>query len=105
MSVKPLARWATFQQWTLRYTDRNERGVRGIFTTPDGPVVFRYDRHERTIYLPDRSVRLDEHGWEVDASGQTRFTSTRASDVGGSEQGRAEQKPVANHPGDVDDNT
>ena len=73
MSLKPLVRWATFQGWTLRYTGRGEETATGVFTTPEGMVPFRYERAVRTIHLPGRAVRLNEHGWEVDESGETHF--------------------------------
>ncbi len=78
MSVKPLARWAIVQQWTMRYTDRSAEIVTGIFNTPAGTVPFRYARTPRTIFLPDRVVHLDDHGWEIDASGHTTFSSKRS---------------------------
>ena len=73
MSLKPLVRWATFQQWTLRYTSRSSDSAEGIFITPAGDVPFRYDRNVRLVHLPERVVHLNEHGWEVDEAGQTRF--------------------------------
>lgn len=73
MSVKPLARWAIFQKWTLRYTERGEEIVRGIFITPSGEFPFHYERAARILHLPARTVQLDEHGWEVNPSGRTTF--------------------------------
>jgi hypothetical protein len=75
MSVKPLARWAIFQKWSLRYTERGDEIVRGIFTTPAGTFPFRYERTARIVHLPARTVQLDEYGWEVNASGRTTFQS------------------------------
>jgi hypothetical protein len=74
MNLKPLVRWATFQRWTLRYTERSAERASGIFTTPDGEVGFRYDCQARAVHLPDRSVQLNEHGWEVNNAGETRFS-------------------------------
>ena len=75
MSLKPLVRWATFQRWALRYTERSADRAAGIFTTPEGEVDFNYDFQTRTVHLPDRSVQLNEHGWQIDTAGQTRFSS------------------------------
>ncbi|MCB0113491.1 MAG: hypothetical protein R2873_03580 [Caldilineaceae bacterium] len=78
MSVKPLARWAIVQQWTLRYSSRNGEVVTGIFITADGNLPFRYARTPRALFLPDRVVHLNEHGWEIDAGGNTVFSSKRS---------------------------
>lgn len=78
MSVKPLARWAIVQHWSLRYTQRDGEVVTGIFTTPVGTVPFRYARTPRALFLPDRVVHLDANGWEIDASGRTTFSSKRS---------------------------
>lgn len=73
MSLKPLVRWAIFQHWTLRYTERGDEIVRGIFGTPDGDITFRYLRTPRMLELPARTVYVDEHGWEINQSGTTTF--------------------------------
>lgn len=77
MSVRPLARWAILQQWTLRYTERGDEIVSGVFTTPAGSIPFHYEREARLIHLPDRVVQLDEYGWEVNPAGRTTFHSSR----------------------------
>ncbi len=73
MSLKPLVRWATFQHWTLRYTQREDEIATGTFGTPAGDVAFRYQRTARSLELPTRTVHLDEHGWEINQAGQTTF--------------------------------
>lgn len=73
MSLKPLARWAILQKWTLRYTERNDEIAQGVFTTPTGEFPFRYERAARVVHLPARTVQLDEHGWEVNPTGRTTF--------------------------------
>jgi hypothetical protein len=78
MSVKPLARWAILQQWTLRYTERGDEIVAGIFSTPMGSFPFRYERETRILHLPARTVHLDEHGWEINPAGRITFRSARS---------------------------
>lgn len=77
MSLTPLVRWTTFQGWTLRYTTRSNDSAAGTFTTPAAKIPFRYDRQARTIHLPERTVQLNEHGWEINAAGQTQFKSRK----------------------------
>lgn len=64
-SVKPLTHWAVYKGYRMRYTARSTDEVRGVLTTPDGPIAFAYDPVARTIRLPDASITINEYGWEV----------------------------------------
>lgn len=76
MILKPLAHWALQRRYKLRYTHRAEDEVRGIFTTPQGTVDFVFHPVERTLVVGDApAVRLNDHGWEVDANGDVVFRS------------------------------
>lgn len=76
MSTKPLVLWAARKKWNLRYTTRAAEQTSGIFTTPDGPLPFRFESGSRRIHLAEETVLLDEYGWEVDEKGHTVFRST-----------------------------
>jgi len=75
MSAKPLVLWAARKQWTLRFSGRAPSESTGIFTTPDGPIDFRYEQEVRRIHLPDETILVNEYGWEVDSKGRTVFRS------------------------------
>jgi len=75
MSTKPLVLWAARKRWTLRFGSRAPGETTGIFTTPDGPLDFRYEAASRRIHLPDETLLLNEYGWEVDEKGRTVFRS------------------------------
>lgn len=75
MSTKPLVLWAARKKWTLRFSGRTPAESRGIFSTPDGPVNFRYEAAARRIHLPGATILLNEYGWEVDEKGRTVFRS------------------------------
>jgi hypothetical protein len=64
-NVKPLAHWAIYHGYSLRFRTRSAEAVTGILTTPQGPVVFRYDPVQRILVLPDATLRLNDYGWEV----------------------------------------
>ena len=78
MSVRPLVLWVTRQQaTTMRFTGRDPEVATGVLTDPDGSVPFTFDRGARRLCLPDRTVYLDDYGWEVDEQGKTVFQSRR----------------------------
>ncbi|MBV7336545.1 hypothetical protein KFU94_51605 [Chloroflexi bacterium TSY] len=49
----------------MRFRKRTLQEVTGILTTPDGAVEFRYDPQNMLIYLPDKQIEINEHGWEL----------------------------------------
>jgi len=75
MSTKPLVLWAARKKWTLRFSGRTPDESRGVFTTPDGPLDFRYEAAARRIHLPGATILVNEYGWEVDEKGRTVFRS------------------------------
>lgn len=75
MSTKPLVLWAARKKWTLRFSGRTPDESRGVFSTPDGPVDFRYEAATRRIHLPGATILVNEYGWEVDEKGRTVFRS------------------------------
>lgn len=75
MSTKPLVLWAARKQWSLRFAERTPVEVAGIFTTPDGPLHFRYEAESRRIHLSGETILVNEYGWEVDTKGRTVFRS------------------------------
>ncbi|RIK56192.1 MAG: hypothetical protein DCC57_03765 [Chloroflexi bacterium] len=64
-NVKPLTHWVIYRGYQVRFTARREGEVRGVLTTPAGPVEFTYDPAARTIHLPDATLAINEYGWEV----------------------------------------
>ena len=66
VNVKPLMHWLIYRHYTVRITHRAVDQVEGVITTPDGPRDFRYDAVEQIVYLPERSIAINEHGWEID---------------------------------------
>lgn len=78
MSVRPLVMWVARQEaTTLRFRRRNGDVAAGVLTGPPGPVAFTYERAARRLHLPERTIYLDEYGWEMDEQGQTVFRSQR----------------------------
>ena len=67
VNVKPLMHWLIYHHYTVRITERAADHVAGWITTPEGQVDFRYDALGRVIYLPEKSVAINEYGWEVDS--------------------------------------
>lgn len=67
-NVKPLTHWIARQGYTVRFTARHADRVEGTLTTPDGPIGFTYDAVKQTVQLPDRSVPINDYGWEKEAS-------------------------------------
>lgn len=79
MSLRPLVLWVSRQPgMTIRFSRRDETRAEGVLTDPDGSQNFTYDRTDRQLYLADRTLRLNEFGWEVDAEGRTVFRSKRS---------------------------
>lgn len=65
-NVKPLTHWAIYKGYRMRFTQRETDAVAGMLTTPDGTIPFRYDAEARVVYLQDRTVAINEYGWELD---------------------------------------
>ena len=66
-SLKPLAHWAIYKGFKLRFTHRAATEVSGILTRPDGDKLdFRYVPPERIITVGGRDIHIDEHGWEME---------------------------------------
>ncbi len=68
-NVKPLVHWAIFRKYTVRFRERTPQQVTGVLRTPDGEITFRYEPPTQTIHLPHESVRINDHGWELDEAG------------------------------------
>ena len=64
-NVKPLTHWVIYKGYNVRFTARSGREVRGVLTTPEGPLDFVYDPAARTIHLPDAILIINDYGWEV----------------------------------------
>lgn len=78
MSVRPIVLWASRQPMTkLRFESRDAGAATGLLTGPEGTIEFRFDREARRLTLPDRTIYLDDYGWEVDERGRTVFRSLR----------------------------
>ena len=71
VDVKPFTRWVIARGYTVRFRERTPTAVTGLLTTPDGPVAFVYDPAQRTITLPDETVRINEYGWESNQDGSS----------------------------------
>ena len=78
MSLRPIVLWASRQPATkVRFASRDEASVTGLLTGPQDTIEFRFEREARRLTLPDRTIYLDEYGWEVDEQGKTVFRSQR----------------------------
>jgi hypothetical protein len=66
-NVKPLTHWIIYKGYSVRFGRRSSQEVDGILTTESGPLPFRYEPQTRIIHLPDQDIRINEHGWELDA--------------------------------------
>lgn len=66
VNVKPLMHWLIYRSYTVRITKRAPTEVEGIITTPEGQTTFRYDPTAQVIHLPDKTVTINEYGWEID---------------------------------------
>lgn len=76
MSLRPVVLWASRQPATkLRFASRDAAAATGLLTAPHGKIAFRFDRKARRLTLPDRTIYLDDYGWEVDERGNTVFRS------------------------------
>ena len=85
MSLRPIVLWASRQPGTtLRFARRDAAAATGSLTGPEGTIAFRFEREARRLILPDRTIHLDDYGWEVDEHGRIVFRSLR----GGGEDGR-----------------
>lgn len=71
-NVKPLTHWIIYKKYTVRFTQRQPHAVRGVLTTPAGEVEFWYDPRALRIHLPDRSININEYGWEVETECSTQ---------------------------------
>lgn len=67
VNVKPFMHWLIYRNYTCRITERAPTYVVGLMTTPNGPVEFRYDAEKMIVHLPEKSIAINEHGWEIDA--------------------------------------
>ena len=65
-NVKPLMHWMIYRHYTVRITERAANQVTGIITTPDGTINFRYDPAAMIIHLPEKSIAINEYGWEIE---------------------------------------
>ncbi len=78
MSLRPIVLWASRQPATkLRFACRDAAAATGLLNGPQGTMEFRFEREARRLTLPDRTIYLDEYGWEVDEQGKTVFRSLR----------------------------
>lgn len=64
-NVKPLTHWVIYRGYLVRFTARSATEVRGVLTTPAGPVEFTYDPAAHTIRLPDAILTINDYGWEM----------------------------------------
>lgn len=64
--VKPLMHWLIYRHYTVRITERSPDHVAGIMTTPEGQINFSYDPVGRIIHLPEKSIAINEYGWEIE---------------------------------------
>jgi hypothetical protein len=67
VNLKPLMHWLIYRHYTVRISERAATQVAGIITTPDGMVNFRYDPVAQIVHLPDKSIAINDYGWEVEA--------------------------------------
>ncbi len=65
-NVKPFTYWLIHKKYTARFSHRSPESVRGVITTSEGEQDFDYNPATLTILLPDRTVRINVHGWETD---------------------------------------
>ena len=65
--VKPLMHWLIYRHYTVRITERGADQVAGIITTPEGQINFSYDAVGKIVHLPEKSVAINEYGWEIES--------------------------------------
>ena len=66
-NVKPLTHWLIYKGYTVRFGQRSTDSVRGIITTPEGDLAFDYAPQTMIIRLPNRTIAINQYGWEIDA--------------------------------------
>jgi len=76
-NVKPLVHWTIYKKYTLRFKKRESQQVTGILTTPQGPLTFNYNPQAMSIALPNETILINEHGWELKQIAKTEVSSTR----------------------------
>ncbi len=64
--VKPLTHWIIYRGYTVRFSTRTATAVSGILFTPEGELPFEYDPAAMLVRLPDATVRINAHGWEME---------------------------------------
>jgi hypothetical protein len=68
-SLKPLAHWAIYKGFKMRFTRRTPAEACGVCTRPDGTEIgFRYYPPARILELGELRLAIDEHGWEIEQS-------------------------------------
>ncbi len=65
-NVKPLTHWIIYKGYRVRFSNRSAAEVTGTLTTPNGLQSFRYEPDSMLLHLPDRSITINEYGWEVE---------------------------------------
>lgn len=65
-NVKPLTHWIIYKGYTVRFSKRTPAQVTGTLTTPEGSVEFSYAPDSMRIEMADRTVLINEHGWELE---------------------------------------
>ncbi len=69
-NVKPLTHWAIYKGYKLRFRSRTPERVAGLLTNAEGiEMTFEYLPAECIIRLPDKEVRINEFGWELEHRG------------------------------------
>jgi len=64
--VKPLTHWLIYRGYSVRFGRRSAELVQGVITTPGGDVPFDYAPQTMTIHLPDRTIAINQYGWEIE---------------------------------------
>jgi hypothetical protein len=64
--VKPLTHWLIYRGYSVRFSRRRPESVQGVIATPEGELAFDYEPQSMTIHLPDRTVVINQYGWEID---------------------------------------
>ena len=64
--VKPLTHWLIYRGYSVRFSHRSPESVQGVIATPEGELAFDYEPQSMTIHLPDRTVVINQYGWEID---------------------------------------
>lgn len=69
VNVKPLMHWLIHRRYTIRITQRATDEVKGMITTPEGKLDLSYDPVAMVVVLPEKRIRINEYGWELDMPG------------------------------------